>query len=616
MGYRGEDLDLRTPQTWSATPADLASASDVSSAGARGSARNGPIWVDDTVLACSNHAYDIALAHRAGEVRIEHLLHALTRIDAAAEALEARGVRVAGLRRETATIIASEIPVGLPNGKGSPRRSEDFAEVVRLAAANAARRNAPASIEDLLYVLFDQRTDLPALNLLQRNMMRTSAVREAAEPLPPLTRFPAQPRYAPPPQPERYIPRYQPEPPRVQYRTEYVAVPQPVAAPQPQPQAVVIAQPLAEPVRDSRIDTIEQLVRSLHSTIAADRQNITTLLNDVVRDAQSGRDDQGRLQSSLHERIRGLEMAVAQTPSQQPQSNGLVEQLQAIETGLGLRLQEMSQSWATLSSRLQELEMAVRQSAASEKTVRAPQLDLSPVTNRLDIIEEALLSQPQPQPSNGGDIATRLKSLESEISRALSSNAQSSSRFEQLVSRLEQRSATGSSPAPDFSGHFSSLAETIETHQENASGLSNQLLERMAAVEQALAAEIGTAAAKHQAYAQDLGEVHDALMKLNQNQHTLAGSIDQWRSESSSDIASIANNVANFDRAGALPLENIEALANNVDTMNKFMIERYHRRHRFWYWLFGTDDWIGTSWPSQVASIETERQRMKPVLRR
>ena len=28
MGYRGEDLDLRTPQTWSATPADLAGASD------------------------------------------------------------------------------------------------------------------------------------------------------------------------------------------------------------------------------------------------------------------------------------------------------------------------------------------------------------------------------------------------------------------------------------------------------------------------------------------------------------------------------------------------------------------------------------------------------------
>ena len=105
MSYRGEDLDLRTPQN--------VSASEISSA----NTRVGPIWVDDTVLACTNH-----------------------------EALEARGVRVAALRRESATIIASEIPVGLPNGKGTPRRSDEFAEVLRLAAANAARRNAPASI--------------------------------------------------------------------------------------------------------------------------------------------------------------------------------------------------------------------------------------------------------------------------------------------------------------------------------------------------------------------------------------------------------------------------------------------------------------------------------------
>ena len=124
MGYRGDDLDLRTPQTWSATTADLG----VEAAGNQGvmrGGRAGPIWVDDTVLACSNHAYDIALAHRAGEVRLEHLIHALTRIDAAADALEARAVRVANLRRDSATIIASDIPVGLQNGKGVPRRSEE-----------------------------------------------------------------------------------------------------------------------------------------------------------------------------------------------------------------------------------------------------------------------------------------------------------------------------------------------------------------------------------------------------------------------------------------------------------------------------------------------------------
>ncbi len=48
--------------------------------------RGAPIWVDEVVLDCCNHAFDVAAAHRAGEVRIDHLIYALTRIDEAAEA--------------------------------------------------------------------------------------------------------------------------------------------------------------------------------------------------------------------------------------------------------------------------------------------------------------------------------------------------------------------------------------------------------------------------------------------------------------------------------------------------------------------------------------------------
>ena len=128
-------------------------------------------------------------------------------------------------------------------------------------------------------------------------------------------------------------------------------------------------------------------------------------------------------------------------------------------------------------------------------------------------------------------------------------------------------------------------------------------------------AEIETAAAKHQAYAQDLGEVHDALMKLNQNQHTLAGSIDQWRTDAAGDVAMISNRLANLDRDNERPIETLNALTTHMDTMNRMMIERYHRRNRFWYWLFGTDDWIGTSWPSQAAAIEAERQKLKAPAR-
>jgi Clp amino terminal domain, pathogenicity island component len=98
MGYRGDDLDLRTPERWGGKDLtrDLARVAGE------------PFYVDDTVLACCNHAFDLALAHRAAEVRIEHLLNAITRTDVAASVLERRGINVALLRRESATSIAAD----------------------------------------------------------------------------------------------------------------------------------------------------------------------------------------------------------------------------------------------------------------------------------------------------------------------------------------------------------------------------------------------------------------------------------------------------------------------------------------------------------------------------
>jgi hypothetical protein len=103
------------------------------------------------------------------------------------------------------------------------------------------------------------------------------------------------------------------------------------------------------------------------------------------------------------------------------------------------------------------------------------------------------------------------------------------------------------------------------------------------------------------------------LLKLNQNQHTLAGSMDQWRTDSAADVANILNRLTSIDRDNALPVETLNGLNAHMETMNRLIIERYHRRNRFRYWLFGTDDWIGASWPSQKAAIEAERQRVKSV---
>lgn len=573
MAYRGEDLDLRTPQTWAVTQAELAGAAEasLSSDSKHGTFRAGPILVDDTVLACCNYAYDIAVAHRSAEVRIEHLLYAMTRIDAAASALESRGIRVASLRRETATIVASEIPVVPGSGPLAPRRSDDFAAVLRIAASLAARRNAAASIDDVLQTLVDYRSDFPASESLFRVMPRI-APRELPEPLPPLTRAGGDLRY---PVGQVGLLRYGGDYPRG-YRNDFAGSP-------------------ADALQNSRIEALEQMVRALSQDLSNERHIVAGLVRDLSREAQAHQDDQVRRQAVLLDRIGTMEAAILEARGAST-NESLVAKLENIETALELRLQEMSQSWAVLSTRLQELEASIRERPSGSGSVTAEEIreivDLKPILNRLDIIEEAVLSGEGTSSANLGE---RFAKVEAEITRALTTSSDAG-RTETLLTGLES---------------IKEISNKFDVQQATASEAMRDLTERLAAVERAITAEIETAAAKHQAYAHDLSEVHEALMKINQNQHTLAGSMDQWRTEFAGDVATILNRLAAIDRDTALPAEALNALKAHMDTMNRLIIERYHRRHRFSYWLFGTDDWIGASWPSQKAALEAEKQRVK-----
>ncbi len=108
--------------------------------------------------------------HSSGDVRIEHLLYALTGIDDAAKVLEDNGVRGASLRREAGVYIASEIPIAPTNGQAKPRRSPALEKALRQAAHYAYARNRAASVADLFHVLTEFKPELPGLQLLHRNM--------------------------------------------------------------------------------------------------------------------------------------------------------------------------------------------------------------------------------------------------------------------------------------------------------------------------------------------------------------------------------------------------------------------------------------------------------------
>jgi hypothetical protein len=163
MAYKGIDLDLRT-----ARPVPISEASWPAERAAPARAVSVPIEVDEALLACCNCAYDVAQFHASDAVRLEHLLHALTRVAAGADVLAELGIRVDKLRRETAGAIAAEMPAGPIERGGAPHASAAFEDVLRRAADQAVHRRARAGLYDLMRTLLSGGTASPATTLLMQ----------------------------------------------------------------------------------------------------------------------------------------------------------------------------------------------------------------------------------------------------------------------------------------------------------------------------------------------------------------------------------------------------------------------------------------------------------------
>jgi hypothetical protein len=468
MGYRGADLDLRTSRTWSATSTDLMGGFEVpatqSSQGARAHAnRSGPIWVDEPLLAAANHAYEVAMAHRASEVRLEHLVHALTRVEGAAAILDSRGAHVVPLRRDSAMVIASEIPVGLAPGSG-PRRSLELEETLRLASAHASHAGRPASVDDVLHVLIDLRGDHPATELLLRHLPRGS--RDFWSTL---------------------------GPPRAPYpgHSHFVDVTE----------------------ADSLRNAAGQAFLADHGT------------------RLSGEDTEG---PPLLEEVNG---------------------------------------------RLGEIERA-----------------LQPIKDRLDVIEEAVLAR-----EGDGALVERLSALgrllqEERVER---SNALGSLTAEvrSLAGALGYVSPDGETHQTVFAERLQGLAADLEQHRIE---LGTSLGDRIAAIEKSLEAQADKVSESHNAYCEELAEVHEALMKLNTNQHTLAGSIEQLRSNEAGELHIVNARIGMVLKDGADRQQLLEQMRADLEKLTGSASAKKSKRWDFSQWLFGTDDWVRASWQKHV----------------
>ena len=629
MAYRGEDLDLRLPQARGGREGYVPNEFGLNGTRLRAPLGNGlaigrpePVVVDDTVMACCNHAYDIAQAHGASEVRLEHLVHALTRVEAAAEILEERGIREAHLRRESAAVIASEIPVGLAHSQSAPRASAEFEDVLRRASDQASGQpgNRVASVHDLLWVLLNYNREIPAIALL----LRHAAGWQSWD----------WPNRAP----SRDTARDEPRRVRASERpVERVSDRRPVRQ-APPPSYVAAAQNYVSEPRDrgaqangsnsdaiqSRLDQMEQSMRAMHGEMSADRRALTDLIRDLQRDVQnSGALAGGSDGSALVEQLRAVEANVEDRLGDLARTAGaLTERLQGLEKSVSGSVQEGSRNWLTVGDRLKSLDKMVASSSTSgladlvtEQLVSVTE-QVRLATQRLEELERSMESrQGEGQRALSG-VAERLRVLDEKL------DAQ---RREQSAAMAQQNPAALQSFVSErfqvLKGHLeqgnldltSTLAQVVEPLAQRLSG-SEPVLR---GIDQRVAGFDGLLKAQVEANKSNLDEVHDALVKLGTNQQTLAGNLEQWRLESGGDLGIISNRLELLERGSAQPLEMLNQMQTDMQALQQVALADYdHNRRGFKNWLFGTDDIFANSWMDETSALRTRLKQLRTSTRK
>jgi CII-binding regulator of phage lambda lysogenization HflD len=372
MQYKGDDLDLRVTRARAVRETYVP---DYDPAPANGRwprprpaahTAGEPLWVDEVLLACCNLAFDVAQANGAAEVGLEHLVNALTRIDAAARILEARGVHEGQLRRESAALIASEIPATGINDAVTPRRASELEDVLRLASDLAHRRGYAAGVDDVLWVLLHHARDLPAVLLLRR-----------------------------------LTPDWQ----RADWGRPRDVAPEPPAPPARSMQLV------AMDGLGARVAGLEDTLRAMQSDLVNERKLLVDLVRDIQRDVIAQRGDGAAFRGDLGQRLEMLERTVQARNEASRVPAQLAERMVSLEKTLQAGLSESSRATSQLAERLSSVEGRV-----ADERVASGQKALA---ERLTALEQTISSGVADSSRASGQLAQRLASLETTVSEGL-----------------------------------------------------------------------------------------------------------------------------------------------------------------------------------------------------
>jgi hypothetical protein len=444
---------------------------------------------DDIVLACCHHAHEVARAHGAKEVMLEHLVHALARVLPAAAVLEDRGIHVEALRRESAAVLASEIPVDNTVQLGQLRASRDFNTVMYLAAAGASHRDEKATgVRDVLDALLKYDARSRAVRLIRKHA--SGNLEAAADPL-------SEMRAA--------MERYTSEMREVRLLAADIKTGQ-------ASQGIAVQNAI-----DLRLSQLERAVSSLvgDTSFSSDRYSVAERVRSIAEAVTAQRTDIAALQRLLTE---------GQPASTSPASvtavlDERIAALQRIDTGLVERFKTFE--------RLLETQLT----SMSSNVVK--------LGERLNLVEDLMTGDPLDSSSVHSVLDEHVKAVQ----KSMDNQRLDMQRIETLVAdrmKAVERMLESQTRA---------LVERVGGIQLAGGAYDPETIERVRSFEELLSGQGDSISTIHQTLDSELEQIRKALVALGHAQQTLSTAIDEWRLNNSGDLSVISNRLAIIEKA-------------------------------------------------------------------
>lgn len=630
MAYKGDDLDLRAPQ--SAGQATFTTYTGQEAEGGRtrvrsngqyqnGTHRSPALYVDETLLACCNHAYDIASANGAREVMIEHLVHALTRVPEAAQILENRGVHVMALRRESAAVIANDLPISASHSGGTVKASSDFDAVLHLAAANARlRSDRPTSVRDVLFVLMNYDRQASGIDLLRRHWpsWQQDDMSEREEPVrtpPPRNPPPRGPVYEAVPVIERVVERVERVDPLP--RADRMADARIEALINALHESVIAQRTEYQSFRSALGERLQRLEKAIEHRLDGGTANLEVALNSRLQRLEkmqetllSQRVSLAPLEAAMNDRFHRLEKTLeAQRLDQGKIPVGLADRMQATERMLEQRLSEVQRTLSQgglvsgpLNERMLRLEKAI------ESVTHAMPAGL---IDRMQAMENSFESKITESTRSWGPIGERLQGLERSLTAYRGEIAQLQATSAQIQGAVQGwQQDTNRVPGP-LMERFGELESILLSWREEAGVTTGSgevpavLFERLQSLERAVTASREEAARLAKTNEAAIAELRAGVSRLGGSQQSLSAAIDQWRLDNTGDLGIISNRLEAIEHSSIRPMEILESLNSRVQAMGMGLqaqapvssvagtrtvtssVTSTGQRRGFWRWLFG-----------------------------